>query len=49
MIIISPDEDPSLRIESFATIKSRGVFTKLYFNFGIQELVALGVCVMGVA
>ena len=26
------DEDPSLRIESFAIINFRGVSTKLYFN-----------------
>ena len=31
-IIISTDEDPSLRIESFAIINLRGVSTKLYFN-----------------
>ena len=30
-IIISTDEDPSLRIESFAMITLRGVSTKLYF------------------
>ena len=28
----STDEDPSLRIESFAKINLRGVSTKLYFN-----------------
>ena len=32
IIIISPDEDLSLRTESFATINLRGVSTKLYFN-----------------
>ena len=32
-IIISIDEDPSLRIESSAIISLRGVSTKLYFNF----------------
>ena len=31
-IIISTDEDPSLRIESSAIINLRGVSTKLYFN-----------------
>ena len=31
-IIISTDEDPSLRIESFAIIKLRGVSTKLFLN-----------------
>ena len=31
-IIISTDKDPSLRIESSAMIKLRGVSTKLYFN-----------------
>ena len=30
-IIISTDEDPSLRIESFAIVTLRGVSTKLYF------------------
>ena len=30
---IRTDEDPSLRIESFAMIKLRGVSTKLYFYF----------------
>ena len=30
-IIISTDEDPSLRIESFAMITLRGVSTKSYF------------------
>ena len=30
--IISTDEDPSLRIESFAIINLGGVSTKLYFN-----------------
>ena len=29
MLIISTDEDPSLRIESFAIINLRGVFIKL--------------------
>ena len=29
---VSTDEDPSLRIESFAIINLRGVSTKLYFN-----------------
>ena len=34
-IIISTDEDPSLRIElSFAIKNLRGVFTRLYFNGG---------------
>ena len=32
MIIISTDEDPSLRIESSVMINLRGVSTKLYFN-----------------
>ena len=31
-ITISNDEDPSLRIESFAMTNLRGVCTKLYFN-----------------
>ena len=31
-IVISTDEGPSLRIESFAKINLRGVSTKLYFN-----------------
>ena len=31
-IIIRTDDDPSLRIESFAIINLRGVSTKLYFN-----------------
>ena len=31
-IIISIDERPSLRIESFAIINLRGVSTKLYFD-----------------
>ena len=31
-IIISTDEDPSLRIESSAIINLRGVSTKLYVN-----------------
>ena len=31
---ISTDEDPSLRIESFAMVNLRGVSTKLYFNGG---------------
>ena len=30
LITISTDEDPSLRIESFAMINLRGVCTKLY-------------------
>ena len=30
--VISTDEDPSLRIESFAMINLGGVSTKLYFN-----------------
>ena len=30
-IIISTDEDPSLRIKNFAMITLRGVSTKLYF------------------
>ena len=29
--IISTDEDPSLRIESYAILNLRGVSTKLYF------------------
>ena len=29
---ISSDDDPSLRIESFAIVNLRGVSTKLYFN-----------------
>ena len=32
IIVISTDEDPSLRIESSAMIKLRGVSTKLYFK-----------------
>ena len=32
LIIMRTDEDPSLRIESFAIINLRGVSTKLYFN-----------------
>ena len=32
LIIISTDEDLSLRIESSAIINLRGVSTKLYFN-----------------
>ena len=32
VLIIITDEDRSLRIESFAMINLRGVFTKLYFN-----------------
>ena len=32
IIINSTDENPSLRIESFAKINLRGVSTKLYFN-----------------
>ena len=31
-IIISTDEDLSLRMESFAIISLRGVSTKLYFD-----------------
>ena len=33
LFIICTDEDPSLRIESFAMINLPGVSTKLYFNF----------------
>ena len=38
-IVISIDEDPSLRIEIFAMINLRGVSTKLYFKeqFDYQE------------
>ena len=32
IIIISTDEDPSLRIGIFAIVNLRGVSTKLYFN-----------------
>ena len=32
MHIISTDEDPSLRIESFAAVNLRGVSTKLYLH-----------------
>ena len=32
----SVNEDPSLQIESFATINLLGVFTKLYFNIGLN-------------
>ena len=31
-VLINAEEDPSLRIESFAVINLRGVSTKLYFN-----------------
>ena len=33
MCTISTDEDPSLRVESFAIINLRGVSTKLFFLF----------------
>ena len=32
VLIIMPDEDPSIRIESFVILNLRGVSTKLYFN-----------------
>ena len=35
--VVSADEDPSLRIESFAIINLRGVSTKLYFKFNIHH------------
>ena len=35
IIIISTDEDPSLRIDRVAIINLRGVSTKLYFNCSI--------------
>ena len=38
-IIISTDEDPSLRIEGFAIINLRGVSTKLYFNSIISRAI----------
>ena len=31
--IVSTDEDPGLRIESFAMVNLRGVPTKLYFEY----------------
>ena len=34
-IIISTDEDLSLRLESFAILNLRGVSTKLYFDFPV--------------
>ena len=37
-IIINTDEDPRLRIESFAMIILRGISTKLYFNLLTTDL-----------
>ena len=47
-IIISTDEDPSLRIERSAIINLRGVSTKLYFNLNIIFFVfnAVALCAM---
>ena len=39
MLIIMPDEDPSLRIESFAIINLRGVSTKLYSILSMEQAV----------
>ena len=52
-IIISIDEDPSLRVESLAIINLRGVSTKLYLNliFAMQtykKLITLVTCVLKV-
>ena len=48
-IIISTDEDPSLRIESFAIKKLRGVSTKLYLNGSYvvaKYIIILFICIL---
>ena len=48
-IIISADQDPSLRIESFAIKNLRGVSTKLYFNGGYvvaKYIIILFICIL---
>ena len=46
---ISTDEDPSLRIESFAMVNLRGVSTKLYFNGDyvvVKYIIILFICIL---
>ena len=44
LIIISTDEDPSLRIESFAIVNLRGVSIKFYFNLIFERAYLFFTC-----